>query len=175
MGTSASGAVAATDTDRWTVLGLVLSTRVALTTQLASVGALGPAMLADPELALSYTGLGALMGVYMLPGAFVALPAGWLTSRLGEGRMVLAGLALATAGGLGVAMMPSTRGVLVARLAAGAGAAFLTVVISAMVMARFQGRALAAAMGGFLAAHPLALGLALATLPSLAVAFSWRG
>src|SRR3954469_9455266 len=69
----------------------------------------------------------------------------------------------------------STRGVLVARLAAGAGAAFLTVVISAMVMARFQGRALAAAMGGFLAAHPLALGLALATLPSLAVAFSWRG
>ncbi|MCB4825397.1 hypothetical protein, partial [Roseicella aerolata] len=64
---------------------------------------------------------------------------------------------------------------LVARLVSGAGAALLSVVLSAMVMARFAGPALAPAMGGFLAAYPFGIALTLLTLPALAVtAMSWR-
>ncbi|MCB4825431.1 MFS transporter [Roseicella aerolata] len=92
--------------NRWVVLGYVLGVRVAVTLQMQSVGALGPALLTDPDLALGYAGLGALIGAYMLPGIVVALPAGWLAARLGERRMVLAGLALSTVGGLALAAAP---------------------------------------------------------------------
>ena len=60
------------------------------------------------------------------------------------------------------------------QLAAGAGAALLHVVLSTMVMPRFTGPALAPAMGGFLAAYPFGIGLAMIVLPALAAALSWR-
>ena len=160
--------------DRWAVLVLIIAIRVAVTIQVQSVGALGPALLADPGLGLGYAGLGALIGAYMLPGTLVALPSGWFAARLGERRMVLAGLALSTAGGLAFAMAPGFGSALAARLASGAGAALLNVVLSAMVMARFTGPALAPAMGGFLAAYPFGIGLTLVSLPALAAAVSWR-
>ena len=53
----------------------------------------------------------------------------------------------------------------------GAGAALLTVVLSAMVIGRFPGASLAPAMGGFLAAYPLGLSIALVALPVFA---AWR-
>jgi predicted MFS family arabinose efflux permease len=161
--------------DRWAVYALILAARIAMTIQVASVGALGPALLADPGLGLGYTGLGALIGAYMLPGTLVALPAGWLAAGLGERRMVLAGLALSAAGGLAFAAAPGFAAAFAARLAGGAGAALLNVVLSAMVMARFTGPALAPAMGGFLAAYPFGIGFSMVALPALAAAaLSWR-
>ncbi len=136
--------------DRWSVFNLVVGTRVATAIQIASVGALGPTLLSDPSLELGYTGLGGLIGAYMLPGALVALPAGWLSARFGERRMVVAGLVFLVAGGLAPAAATNFAAAFAARLTAGIGAALLKVVLSAMVMARFVGQALAPAMGGFL-------------------------
>ena len=162
--------------DRWGVLALVICARVVLAIQQQSVGALGPALLADPGLELTYAGLGALIGAYMLPGVFVALPAGWLTSRLGDRHMVSIGLGLGVLGGVAFAAAPTFETVFAARLASGAGSALLNVVGSTMVMARFSGRTLAPAMGGILAAYPFGLGTALVALPAFAaVTGSWRG
>lgn len=162
--------------ERWAVFALIIAIRTAVTIQVQSVGALGPVLLADPGLELGYAGLGALIGAYMLPGTLVALPSGWLAARLGERRMVLAGLMLCTAGGFAFAAAPGFGSALAARLVSGAGAALLNVVLSAMVMARFTGPALAPAMGGFLAAYPFGIGLTLVSLPALAAAMlSWRG
>ncbi|WP_207540916.1 MFS transporter [Sabulicella rubraurantiaca] len=161
--------------DHWIALVLIISIRVALTIQVQCVGALGPLLLADPGLGLGYAGLGALIGAYMLPGTLVALPSGWLMARLGERRMVFAGLVFLTVGGLALAAAPGFGTALTTRLVSGAGAALLNVVLSAMVMARFTGPTLAPAMGVFLAANPLGIGIALVTLPILAaVAGSWR-
>jgi predicted MFS family arabinose efflux permease len=161
--------------DRWAALALIIAARVAITIQMQSVGAVGPLLLADPSLDIGYSGLGALIGAYLLPGAFVALPAAWLTVRLGERRMVLAGLLLATAGGLAIAVAPGFGTAFAARIVGGAGAALLNVVLSAMLMGRFAGPALAPAMGGFLAAYPFAVGLSLVVLPALGTAIAWRG
>lgn len=161
--------------DRWVVLALILGIRVALTIQMQCVGALGPVLLADPSLGLGYAGLGALIGAFMLPGIFVALPSGWLMTRFGERYMVLTGLVLLTAGGLALAAAPGFGAALAARLLSGAGAALLNVVLSTMVMARFTGPVLAPTMGVFLAANPFGIGITLVTLPILAVvAESWR-
>lgn len=174
MAARATGLTEVAPADRWAVLALVIGARVATTVQVQSVGALGPTLLADADLALDYAGLGILIGAYMLPGVFVALPTGWLTSRLGERRIVLAGLVLSTAAGFAFAVAPGFGTAFVARLVAGAGTALLNVVLSAMVMARFTGPALAPAMGGFLAAYPFGIGLVMVTLPALAAASSWR-
>jgi MFS family permease len=161
--------------NRWAVLATIIGVRVAITIQVQSVGALGPALLADPGLNLGYSGLGMLIGAYSLPGILVALPSGWLAVRLGEQRMVLFGLALAVIGGIALATASDFALAFAARLIAGAGSALLSVVLSAMVMARFTGAALAPAMGGFLAAYPFGIGLTLVALPALAAAvLSWR-
>jgi predicted MFS family arabinose efflux permease len=161
--------------DRRGVLALIIAARIAITIQMQSVGAVGPLLLADPGLGIAYTGLGALLGAYLLPGVFVALPSAWMMVRLGERRMVLAGLLLATVGGLAIAAAPSFNTAFAARLAAGASTALLNVVLSAMLMARFTGPALAPAMGGFLAAYPFAVGLSFLVLPALGIAAGWRG
>jgi predicted MFS family arabinose efflux permease len=163
--------------DRWAIFLLVIGARVAITMQMQSVGAVGPAMLQDPVLGLSYTSLGSLIGAYMFLGIFVALPAGRLSARIGERRMVLSGLGLGVAGGLCMAVAPGFEVAFLGRLVSGAGSALLLVVLSAMLMTRFAGSALTPIMGTFLAANPLGIALALVMLPALAVVaggFSWR-
>ncbi|MDJ0389972.1 MFS transporter [Roseomonas sp. E05] len=162
------------DERRWAVLALVFAARVVMAAQLQSVGALGAALLDDPALGLGYGTLGLLIGAYLLPGIFVALPAGQLALRLGERRMVLLGLGLVILGGLGLPLAPDIGMALAARTVSGAGGALLNVALSAMVMRRFQGASLAPAMGVFLAGYPLGLAGALVTLPLGAAAFSWR-
>lgn len=51
------------------------------------------------SLAIDYTQLGTLSGLYMLAGIFMALPGGMLGRRFGAKRLVLAGLLLVAAGG----------------------------------------------------------------------------
>ena len=45
-------------------------------------------------LAIDFASLGALIGLYMLPGVVIALPGGMLGQRFGAKRVVLVGLAL---------------------------------------------------------------------------------
>src|SRR4029453_2179353 len=84
--------------NRWVALVLVFLTRTSMGFQFQSVASVGPLMIA--ELGLSYAQLGTLIGLYMLPGAFFALPGGVVGQRLGERRVVVAGLALMVAGGV---------------------------------------------------------------------------
>ena len=83
---------------RWLVLGLLALVRIAMGIQFQSIGAVGPALVSG--LGLDYATLGTLAGAYLLPGAAMALPAGWLTARLGDRPTVLGGLALMAAGGV---------------------------------------------------------------------------
>ena len=65
--------------------------------QFQSLAAVGPAL--TTETAISYTALGTLMGIYLLPGAFFAIPSGWLGKRFGDKWLVMAGLAMMIGGG----------------------------------------------------------------------------
>ena len=59
---------------RWAVLALVVVARTAVGFQFQSVAAVGPFLVGD--LGLTYAQLGTLIGLYHLPGAFLALPGG---------------------------------------------------------------------------------------------------
>jgi MFS family permease len=158
--------------NRWGVLALVLVARTAMGLQFQSVAAVGPFLVAD--LGLSYAQLGTLIGLYLLPGAFLALPGGMLGARLGDRTVVLLGLVLMTLGSAGVAVGEAWPVAAGGRLVSGAGGVLLNMQLAKIVTDWFAGRELATALGVMLAAWPLGIWLGLATLGALSAATTWR-
>jgi cyanate permease len=111
------------------------------------------------------------VGAYSLLGLVLALPAGWLTARLGDRRTVLAALGLMFAGGLVLAAAPGFDVAFGGRIVSGAGAVLLMVSLPAIIMKHFTGAVLPAAMGTMLAGFPIGIGLGSVALPVLG---SWR-
>jgi MFS family permease len=157
---------------RWNVLALLVFTRGAMGFQFQSIAALVPLLRRD--LGLTPAQIGALIGLYMLPGVLVAIPAALVGRWLGGKRTVLVALALMAAGGFGFATSSGFTSAAVSRLIGGTGMALLNVMVTKMVADRFVGKESATAMGLLLAVWPAGIALALATLGGVAVLSSWQ-
>src|SRR5688572_16798599 len=139
--------------------------------QFQAIAAVSPLLVQD--LAIDLALLGALIGVWMLPGVVVAIPGGLLGRRFGDKRVVCAGLALMALGTF-VTAEASVYGVAMAgRVVSGAGAVMLNVLLTKMVADWFHDREVATAMGLLIMSWPLGIGLALLLLGPLAAATSW--
>jgi predicted MFS family arabinose efflux permease len=154
------------------MLGVIFLTRLSMGIQFQSIASVAPLLVSD--LHIGYGQVGWLMGLFMLPGAAIAYPGGMLGRRFGERRLVLLGLALMTAGGLATAMSHGFTLAAAGRVASGTGGVLLNVMLTKMVADWFAGRELATAMTVMLTSWPVGIGLALATLGTLAGATSWR-
>ena len=158
--------------NRWVALAIVFVTRTSMGFQFQAVAAVAPLMVAD--LGLTWVQLGSLIGLYMLPGAVFSLPGGMLGQRFGERRMVVGSLALMVAGGLVTAAAHGFVAAVSGRLLSGIGAVLMNILLAKMVADWFVGRELSTAMGVMLTSWPVGLGLATATLGTLATHASWR-
>src|SRR5437773_668687 len=158
--------------NRWVALAIVFVTRTSMGYQFRSVASVGPLLV--PELGLTWAQLGSLIGLYMLPGAFLALPGGMLGQRRGERRPVVASLALMVVGGLVTAASHSFAVAAAGRLLSGVGAVLMNILLAKMVADWFTEREMSTAMAVMLTSWPVGLGLAAATLGSLATRSSWR-
>ena len=158
--------------NRWVALALVFVTRTSMGFQFQSAASVGPLMIA--ELGLSYAQLGTLIGLYMLPGAFFALPGGVIGQRFGERRVVIAGLALMVAGGALTAGAGGFASAAGGRLLSGVGAVVMNILLAKLVADWFTGKELSTAMAVMLTSWPVGLGLAAATLGGVAARSSWR-
>jgi len=158
--------------NRWAALAIVFVTRTSMGFQFQSVAAVAPLMVG--ELHLTWVQLGSLIGLYMLPGAVFALPGGVLGQRFGDRRTVIASLALMVAGGLVTAVAHSFLGAAGGRLLSGVGAVLMNILLAKMVADWFAGRELSTAMGIMLSSWPVGLGIAAATLGTLATQTTWR-
>lgn len=156
---------------RWIVLaGLVLA-RIAFAFQLQSVAVVAPGLMAG--LGLDALSIGTLVGLFMLPGVFLAIPGGVLGQRFGERRVLIACLVAMTLGGAICGYAEDYRWLWVGRLISGFGAVGLNVVMSKIVIDWFAGKEIATAMALFLVGFPIGIGLALVTLGSFATADAW--
>lgn len=158
--------------NRWVALAIVFVTRTSMGFQFQAVASVAPLMVRD--LGLSYAQLGTLVGIYMLPGAFFALPGGIIGQRLGERRVVVAGLALMVAGGVITASAGSFAGAAAGRIVSGIGAVLMNILLTRLISDWFAGKELSTAMGVMLTSWPVGLGLATATLGGLAAGSGWR-
>src|SRR5206468_2996092 len=144
-------------TNRWVALAIVFVTRTTMGYQFQAIASVGPLIVTD--LGLSWAQLGSLIGLYMLPGAFLALPGGMLGQRLGERRTVVASLALMIVGGIITAAAHGYAAALAGRVLAGVGAVLMNVLLAKMVADWFVGGGMSTAMAIMLTSWPVGLGL----------------
>ncbi|MDA1311568.1 MAG: MFS transporter, partial [Proteobacteria bacterium] len=125
-------------------------------------------------LGLNYAEIGSLIGLFMLPGMFLAIPAGF-AGRFVSDRFIV-GLGLLTLGvGGGVASIAESFELLAAaRLICGAGFVFSTIFFVKIVADLFAGKELATAMGGLVMSWPCGIAMGQIGHGWLAANFDWQ-
>jgi MFS family permease len=154
--------------NRWFVLGILFVARTSMALQFQTVGSLGPGLV--QELGIDYALLGTLIGLYMLPGVFMALPAGLIGQRFGAKHTVLAGLALMALGGAAMGIASSFPVMAAGRLFSGVGAVLLNVMLTKMVADWFAGQEIVTAMSLLIVSWPVGIGIGLMAFVPLSLA-----
>jgi predicted MFS family arabinose efflux permease len=157
---------------RWLMLAVLFLARTTMALQFQTVASTGP-FLRD-ALSIDFAALGTLIGLYMLPGVFIALPGGLFGQRFGAKRVVLAGLVLMALGAAMMAVSSSFAAASAGRLIAGTGAVLLNVMCTKMIADWFAGREIVTAMALLVTSWPFGLAVGLVAFGPLAAAGGWR-
>lgn len=162
----------ATRAARWKILALLFVCRASLGLQFQTLGS-----IADPLVArfgFDNTDIGTLIGLFMLPGLLLALPAGWAGRHASDRQLVTIGLGLMALGG-GIAALAQGFGLLaLGRVVAGAGFVFSTLYFTKMVVDWFAGLELATALGILVMSWPFGIAAGQVGHVWLAETFDWR-
>ena len=150
--------------NRRIILAVLFTARISVAVAFQTIAAILPFLVVDLE--LTYTQAGTLIGLFMLPGVALAIPAGRLAARFGDKPVVLCGLLAMTFGSLVVAQATSFGGAAAGRVICGSGAIILNVLLAKMTTDWFAGREIATAMGFLVSSWPVGLAVAM-------VAFGW--
>lgn len=157
---------------RWWCLGALTLARAAMGFQFQAVAAVGPLIAGD--LGLDKGHLGWLVGLYLLPGAVIALPGGLLGRRFGDKRLVLVGLALMGIGGIWLGFSRTFAEANAARSLSGIGAVMLNVLVTKMVADWFDGKERLLAMSILINSWPIGIGIALLVVGQLGHHGGWQ-
>lgn len=140
--------------------------------QFQSVASVSPFLIKDLE--IDYTRLGVLIGLYHLPGAFLAFPGGFLGKRFGDKRVVMNALVLMAIGGLIMGASDTYALSSTGRLLSGFGGILLNVLLAKMIADWFAGKEIITAMAILVSSWPLGISLGLISLGKLAIVSSWQ-
>lgn len=142
---------------RWRILLLLITARLSLGLQFQTMGSTSEYIIADFQ--ISYAEIGTLIGLFMLPGLFLAIPAGfagrWASDRL----LSTLGLACVAGGGVVSALANTTFQIGVGRFICGAGFVLTTIYFTKMITDWFAGREIATALGALVMTWPLGIAI----------------
>src|SRR5262245_81253 len=157
---------------RWAMLALLFAARAGLGFQFQTLGS-----VADPlaeRLHLSFTEIGTLIGLFMMPGLVLSIPAG-LAGRYASDRMLVAlGLLALALGGALAALADGFAMLAVGRLLCGAGFVLGTIYFTKMTADWFAGRELATAMAILVMSWPFGIAMGQVGHGWLAATHGWR-
>ncbi len=157
---------------RWRILALLFLARIGLGFQFQTLTSVGDDLVV--AFGLTQVEIGALIGFFLAPGLFLALPAG-LATRLASDRVLTSlGLATLAAGGLISAVAADTWMIGAGRLVAGAGFLVSTLYFTKMVVDWFAGREIATAMGILVMSWPFGIAMGQIGHAWLAAVADWR-
>ena len=158
--------------NRWAMLAVLVVVRIAMGFQFQAVASVGPLLAAD--LGLSHAAIGTLAGLYLLPGAVLAIPLGMFASRFDDKSMIALGVGLMAVGGVLTGLADSFAGIAVGRTLAGLGGVLQGIFVVKTLADWFEGREVATAMGIMLSGWPVGIALALLALSPLAESAGWQ-
>lgn len=159
--------------DRWSILAVLCLARTAMGYQFQAIASVSGRLVRD--MGFSYAEIGTLIGLYMLPGAAVALLGGALAARFGDKVLAVAGLAMMTLGDALVVAFPAPETLFAGRIVAGAGGVIFNVVVTKMVADWFVGREIVTAMALTAATWPLGIAVGLVAHGPAAAVAGWPG
>lgn len=157
---------------RWRILALLFAARVGLGFQFQTMGAVRGDI--TDAFGLDNAQIGLMIGLFMAPGLFLAMPAGF-SGRFASDR-VLAGFglgALALGGALS-AMATGPLGIGFGRIMSGAGFLFATLYFTKMVADWFEGHEIATAMSILVMSWPFGIAMGQVGHTWLAEVYGWR-
>ena len=159
-------------TNRWAILAVLVVVRVAMGFQFQSIASITPVIAGD--LGLDYAQIGTLVGFYMLPGVFIAIPGGFLGSRFRDLTMLLLGVGVMALGGVIAGLADGFNMLAFGRLLSGAGAVVQSIFLVKMIADWFDAKSVVTAMALMLTGWPVGIAIALWTLGPLAESWGWQ-
>lgn len=157
---------------RWRMLALLFLARIGLGFQFQTMASVGDSLVVG--FGYDYTEIGILIGLFMAPGLFLALPAGYWGRYVSDRHMVVIGLGALAAGGLVSSAAPESWSIGSGRLVAGAGFLFSTLYLTKMVADWFEGREIATAMSILVMSWPFGIAMGQVGHAWLAEAHGWQ-
>lgn len=157
---------------RWAMLALLFATRVGLGFQFQAMGSVSDHVAARLNLSAAETGT--LIGLFLIPGLVLSIPAGFAGRYSPDRVLVALGLACLTLGsalaavGTGFAMLAAGR------LLCGVGFVFCSIYFTKMVADWFAGRELATAMAILVMSWPFGIAMGQVGHAWLATAWGWQ-
>jgi len=126
------------------------------------------------EFALTNLAIGVLAGAIAVPAIFLSVPLGTALDRWSPRRAGIAGLLVMLAGAVTFAVAPSFAWLLAGRVAFGAGALVINLLLARLLSVAFAGRELALAMGLFTGTYPASMIVLFSLHPWLVGRVGWR-
>lgn len=157
---------------RWRILALLFLARVGLGLQFQTLPSVGDDL--SVAYGLDQVEVGALIGLFMAPGLFLALPAGLAGSRLADRALAAFGLAALAAGGLVSAMAGDAWTIGLGRTVAGGGFLVTSLYFTKMLADWFSGREIATAMSVLVMSWPFGIAMGQIGHEWLAQTIGWR-
>jgi predicted MFS family arabinose efflux permease len=156
---------------RWMILAVLFAARMATGFQFQSIGSSAKMLMQD--LGVDYSQIGMLLGAYLLPGVFVALPTGLLGQRFQEKTLGLAGLALMVISGVALSVSGGFAMAFVARTIGGVGATIVILVATKLTTDWFDSREIVLAMSLLQMSWPFGAMLALPIQAAIIHSWGW--
>lgn len=157
---------------RWRMLALLFFARIALGFQFQTAASVGGDLVAD--FGIDYSEVGLLIGLFMVPGLFLALPAGAAGRFLPDRILAFAGLSALALGGLISGFGPGPVTIGLGRLVAGAGFLLATLYFTKMTADWFEGREISTAMSILVMSWPFGIAMGQVGHAYLAAFQDWR-
>jgi predicted MFS family arabinose efflux permease len=157
---------------RWVMLALLFAARVGLGFQFQTMGS-----VADPvatRLHLSFAEVGTLIGLFLMPGLVLSIPAGFAGRYASDRVLVALGLLCLALGGALSAIADGFAVLALGRLLCGAGFVLSTLYLTKMVADWFAGRELATAMAILVMSWPFGIAMGQVGHGWLEATHGWR-
>ncbi len=156
---------------RWTMLIVLFLVRLAMGYQFQSIASVSPQLAT--ELGLSFAEIGTLIGLFLLPGVFIAIPSGVVTRAVSNKKILMVGAVIMIAGALVMAFGAGAHALFVGRLMTGIGGTIFNVILTKMVTEWFFEKEIVTALAIMLTAWPIGIALGLLTQGAIADAWGW--
>lgn len=157
---------------RWRILLLLFFARIGLGFQFQTLASVSDNLVV--AFGFDYTQIGFFIGLFMVPGLILALPAGFSGRYLSDRVLAGIGLLALTAGGLISGTAVDGWSIGLGRIIAGAGFLFSTLYFTKMIADWFDDREMATAMSILVMSWPFGIAMGQIGHVWLAQAFDWH-